>query len=51
MDNTITIGRDCNGCKYYQLKEESKRDVFVHCIYKDKTYFYGQRICCENKEK
>lgn len=51
MDNTITVGKECEACKYYQLIEESKKDVYVYCAAKNKKYYYGQRIVCEEKEK
>ena len=44
---TITVGRDCSGCKYYQ---EQSRDR-VQCMARNKGYYYGQRIVCEDKEK
>ena len=41
--DTITVGeRDCGDCRHYQLIEESK---------KDKRYYYGTRISCDDKEK
>ena len=50
-NNTITIGPDCSNCKYSNLIEESKRDVFIYCSYKNKKMYYGQRIICDDKEK
>ena len=46
-DSTITLGRDCSGCKYYS---ELSRDQ-IECKAKNKSYYYGQRIVCEEKEK
>lgn len=50
--DTITVGeKECGDCKYYQLIEESKKDIYVYCAARDKRYFYGQRISCDDKEK
>lgn len=44
---TITLGRDCVGCKYYS---ELSRDQ-IECLARHKKYYYGQRVVCEDKEK
>ena len=49
--DTITVGKECEGCRYYELIEESKKDIFVYCEAKEKKFYYGQRISCEEKEK
>lgn len=50
--DTITVGEsDCGNCKHYQLIEESKKDIYVYCAARDKRYYYGQRISCDDKEK
>ena len=50
--DTITVGEsDCGNCRHYQLIEESKKDIYVYCAARNKKYFYGQRISCEDKEK
>lgn len=49
--DTVTVGKECEGCRYYELIEESKKDIFVYCEAKEKKFYYGQRISCEDKEK
>lgn len=50
--DTITVGeKECGDCKYYQLIEESKKDVYIYCAARDKRYYYGTRISCDDKEK
>lgn len=50
-DNIIIVGRDCEGCVYCDVREESKSKVYIFCDYKNKRYFYGQCIPCDNKRK
>ena len=42
---------ECEDCIYGTIHEESKAIVRVYCSVKDKTYFFGQCIPCENKRK
>lgn len=39
----------CENCRYGTVLEENKALIKVYCSIKDKTYFYGQCIPCENK--
>lgn len=50
MTETITTD-ECRNCAYGSIQQESPRMVKVYCSDKSKTYFYGQRIPCENKCK
>ncbi len=40
---------ECESCKYGTVMENSKADIKVYCSIKDKYYFFGQCIPCENK--
>lgn len=42
---------ECEECRYGTLREESKARIFVYCSYKEKEYWFGQCIQCENKTK
>ncbi len=42
---------ECEECRYGTLREESKAKVKVYCSIKEKEYYYGQCIPCENKKK
>ena len=50
MTETITTD-ECKECVYGEMIEESKKRIKVHCTYRDRTYFYGQRIPCEDKKR
>lgn len=38
---------DCLKCIYGELVDNKK----IHCKYRDKTYFYGQRIPCDDGKR
>lgn len=40
---------ECENCKFGTVIETSKSDIKVFCAIKDKTYYYGQCIPCNNK--
>lgn len=46
----MIITSECEEC-FYGLIEENKGKVKVYCSDKDKTYWYGQCIPCDNKQK
>ena len=50
MTETITTD-ECKECAYGEIIEESKKHIKVHCTYRNRTYFYGQRIPCEDKKR
>lgn len=47
----MIITSECVDCKHSKIEEISKSNVKVHCLIKDKVYFWGQCIPCELKEK
>ena len=49
--NMILAGKDCANCKYGDIDESNKARVKVHCDLRDKTYYFGQCIPCDSKEK
>ena len=49
MDMIITS--ECEECIYGIIDESNKARVKVKCVQKDKEYYYGQCIPCENKRK
>ena len=46
----IIVGADCEDCKYLENNENNKNNKVI-CKAKNKTYFYGQYVQCDNKEK
>ena len=45
----IIVGADCKDCKYLEyLLEDNNR---VMCQARNKKYYYGQCIPCEDKEE
>lgn len=42
---------ECEECRYGTIREESKARIFVYCSYKEKEYWFGECIQCENKTK
>lgn len=40
---------ECIDCEHGSVCEDNKQKV--HCSYKNKDYFFGQRIPCEDKTK
>lgn len=47
----ILAGVDCENCIYGTIDETDKARVKVYCQYKDKSYYFGQCIPCDNKTK
>lgn len=41
---------ECEKCKFCTIVEENKGRVFIQCEARNRRYFYGQRIMCEDKE-
>ena len=41
---------ECTTCKNGLLDNSNKARIKVHCKLKDKTYYYGQYIQCDDKE-
>ena len=49
--NMIICGRDCEDCLYSIINDVNKARVKVYCSQKDKEFYWGQCIPCENKKK
>lgn len=41
----------CEQCVYGQIEEVSKAEIYICCQQRDKKYFYGQSISCEDFKK
>ena len=50
MANMI-ITSECKQCIHSTIDETNKARVKVYCKIKDKTYYWGQCIPCDFKEK
>ena len=47
----MIITSQCEKCKFGTVDETDKARVIVYCSSKDKTYYYGQCIPCDNYTK
>lgn len=47
----IIVGKDCENCKFCTINDRDRSRVKVHCAVRDKDYYYGQCIPCEDKVK
>lgn len=47
----MILTSECENCKFGIIKDEDKAKVKVLCTYKEKEYYYGQCIPCDNKTK
>lgn len=47
----MILTSECEECIYGVIDETSKASVKVRCTHKNKEYYYGQCIPCENKTK
>ena len=47
----MIITSECEKCINSTIDEEDKARVMVYCKDKDKTYYWGQCIPCENQTK
>ena len=47
MAKMLVAGRDCENCVHADIKESG--DVFCH--YRNKKYFYGQYVPCDDQEE
>lgn len=47
----MIITSECEQCPQSVLNDEDKARVTVYCKVKDKTYYWGQCISCDYKEK
>lgn len=46
----ITNTSQCDKCSCCKIDDSNKARVIVHCSKKNKDYYYGQRINCEEPE-
>ena len=42
---------ECEFCDFGTIDDTNKAKIKVYCSIKDKTYYYGQCIPCDNKTK
>ena len=42
---------DCVNCVYCTVEEVDKAHIYVHCDKREKKYFWGQTVPCEDKEE
>ena len=47
----MILTSECEQCIHSVINEENKARVKVYCSVKDKTYFWGQCIPCEDKKR
>lgn len=45
----MILTSECEYCKFGVIKDKDKARVKVLCKYKEKEYYYGQCVPCENK--
>lgn len=50
MSNTINTS-ECEFCKYGTVDDSNKARVMVYCSYRERWFYYGQNILCEDLEK
>lgn len=46
----MILTSECEQCIHSIINEEDKARIKVYCKVKDKTYYWGQYIPCENKD-
>ena len=47
----IIAGKDCENCVYASIDETDKSRIRVYCDARDKQYYWGQNIQCDDKKK
>lgn len=47
----MIITSECEKCIHSTVYEKDKANIKVHCKVKNKTYYWGQCIFCEDKIK
>ncbi len=50
MDTTINTA-ECVECIYGTIDETDPSRLYVNCSVRNKKYYYGQRIPCDDKRK
>lgn len=54
MSKELTVeimGKFCEDCKFATVLDDDKRKIIVHCGARDKNYYWGQCIPCNDKVK
>jgi hypothetical protein len=46
----IICGRDCENCVHSEIDDKNIARIKVFCAAKDKSFWYGQCIPCEDKQ-
>lgn len=46
----IIAGKDCEKCEYCTMYQDERDRLKVYCDAKDREYYYGARIPCEDKK-
>ena len=46
----ILAGQDCSLCDYSTVFEDDKGRLKAYCEKRDKEYYFGERIPCEDKQ-
>ena len=49
--NDVILTSQCEYCRYGTVDDSDKARVKVYCSYKDKTYYFGQCVPCDNYTK
>lgn len=44
----VIAGKECEKCEYGILYQDNRNRLKVYCDRKDREYFYGARIPCED---
>ena len=47
----MILTSECEECKYGIIKEDDPAQIRVFCKDRNREYYYGQCIPCENKTK
>ncbi len=47
----VIITSECEECAHGVIDESDKARIKVYCNIKEKWYYFGQCIPCDNKEK
>ena len=49
MAEQVICTSECEDCIFSTLDDSNKSKILIYCGNKDKTYYYGQMIPCDNK--
>lgn len=47
----MILTSECEKCDYGIIDDSNKARIKVKCLQKNKEYYYGQCIPCDNKKK